>query len=262
MPQQYVVNAFVDGPFTGNPAAVVVLDEAVDEGWMQAVAAQNNLSETAFVRSDLDPIGLRWFTPSQEIPLCGHATLATAHVIYEELADQRGSLEFATLSGVLTASRSGSGVSIDLPAVLDMTPADEAAAVLKALESTAGEVQLAGENPFVVFDAEADVAGVQPDFGLLGDLPGHHVVVSAVADDAETDVVCRVFAPKVGIPEDPVTGAAHTELAPFWSRRLGVDVLRSRQISARGGRVECRLQGDRVVLTGRCQTFLRGHIDP
>jgi PhzF family phenazine biosynthesis protein len=263
MPLQFVVNAFENGPFTGNPAAVVPLDDEPSDSWMQSVAAQNNLSETAFVWPAGDPIALRWFTPTQEIPLCGHATLATAHVLFDELKIGARSLEFETLSGRLGVERSAAGYELDFPATTageDVEP-EVSQALLSALGVEAGSVIEFGANPFVLLDDPQAVGSIAPDMTAMQSFWGDHVVVSAPGE-GEFDVVCRVFAPKVGIPEDPATGAAHCAIAPYWCERLGVDRIKSHQASERGGYFDCAWDGsDRVKLAGRCSTFLRGEIE-
>lgn len=260
--QQYVVNAFENGPFTGNPAAVVPLDAPVGVEWMQAVAAQNNLSETAFVWPAAEPIELRWFTPTQEIPLCGHATLATAHVLFNELGGFGDSLSFQTMSGGLGVTRSEDSLELDFPAALERKPVDRdlGSLLATAVGGEAVEVLDLGANPFVVLSSPDEVRRLEPDMGALIEFWGDHVVVSAPGND-DFDVVCRVFAPKVGIPEDPATGAAHCAVAPFWCERLGLKEIRSLQASERGGYFTCAWDaGDRVKLAGRCRTFLRGEL--
>lgn len=260
--QQYVVNAFENGPFTGNPAAVVPLEGPASAEWMQAVAAQNNLSETAFVWPGAKPIELRWFTPTQEIPLCGHATLATAHVLFAELEGFGDALSFQTLSGLLGVNRSGGSLELDFPAALERRGVDDGQAerLANALGDGVVEVLDLGANPFVLLTSADAVRQLTPDTTALLDFWGDHVVVSAPGDD-DFDVVCRVFAPKVGIPEDPATGAAHCAVAPFWCERLGLEEVRSLQASERGGYFTCAWSGgDRVKLAGRCSTFLRGEL--
>lgn len=262
MLQQFVVNAFENGPFTGNPAAVVPLEKPADADWMQSVAAQNNLSETAFVWHGDSPVQLRWFTPTQEIMLCGHATLATAHVLFEEVGVRDDKLSFMTRSGQLGVRRSAERLELDLPAAgaRGDAPDEDAQTIVRALGVEQAEVHEVGGNPFVLLETAAQVRELAPDLSLLYDVWGEHVVVSAPGDDG-FDVVCRVFAPKVGIAEDPATGAAHCAVAPFWCERLGTDEVVSLQASARGGYFDCRWDGgDRVHLSGRCSTFLRGQL--
>lgn len=263
MLRQFVVDAFSEGPFTGNPAAVVVLPHWLEEHAMQAIAAQNNLSETAFFVEGA-PIALRWFTPTTEIDLCGHATLATAHVIFDELGDERAQLEFATASGLLGVWREGEGYAMSLPEILRdaSEPATDLIELARAAAGVAnGEVLLAGGRTILVLEDATVVANLAPDLLRVAALPGGELIVSA-AGGGQSDIVARVFAPGVGIDEDPVTGAAHCALAPYWAERLGQSELTSRQLSQRGGRLGCRWQAaeGRVELSGNCRTFARSQI--
>lgn len=261
MPEYRVVDAFTDRPLTGNPAAVLVLDDAYPDAWAQGVAAEFNLSETAFARPLDDPgadYELRWFTPTVEIDLCGHATLATAHALAE--SGVPGPYRFATRSGVLTVTREGDLIWMDFPA----TPprAIEAPEGLAdALGAAPLWVGLGGEDDLLVELAdEAAVRGLAPDLAAIASLPFHLVIVTARAD-GEPDVVSRVFAPNVGVPEDPVTGRAHTVLTPFWADRLGRTALTAHQASARGGDLLLRLPGDRpgrVLIGGRAVSVAVG----
>ncbi|MBJ7457619.1 MAG: PhzF family phenazine biosynthesis protein [Thermoleophilaceae bacterium] len=264
MPVQYVIDAFENGPFTGNPAAVVPLETWLDDAVLQAVAAQNNLSETAFFIDRGDEIDLRWFTPSQEIDLCGHATLASAHSIYAELGDDRDALRFQTRSGELVVSRSGKGYAMDFPADppdAERVEDDVAAAALMSIGQSGGEVLRSAACLFVVLEDPEEVRTLVPDFAAVDALPGGHIYLSAPGD-AGFDFVDRVFAPGVGIPEDPATGSAHCAFAPYWSARLGKTELTAHQASARGGYFTCRWreQEGRVDLIGTCRTFLRGEL--
>jgi PhzF family phenazine biosynthesis protein len=264
MPSQYVIDAFERGPFTGNPAAVVPLEKWPDDPILQAIAAQNNLSETAFFIDRGDGIDLRWFTPSQEIELCGHATLATSHVIFSELGDSRETLRFRTLGGVLVVARENDAYSMDFPAAPPEEGAAPAALARAALESIGqemGEVRVAGGYAFVVLEAADAVRSIVPDLGAIARVPGGHVLVSAPGEGGY-DFVDRVFAPGVGIPEDPATGSAHCSFAPYWSKRLGKTELSAFQASARGGHFTCRWReaDRRVDLIGTCRTFSRGEI--
>lgn len=262
-----VVDAFTDAPFAGNPAAVCLIDgDWPAESWMQHVAAEMNLSETAFAR----PLagdgrwGLRWFTPTVEVDLCGHATLATAHV----LAAERGirSVRFATRSGELRTEIDGDGrVTLDFPtaAVSKSPPPESLAAALGTGIVACLRTGDLGDLLVVVSD-EATVRGLEPDLVAVAalstsdDIRG--VIVTAPADGDGYDFVSRFFGPAVGVPEDPVTGSAHTALAPYWSARLGRHRLVGRQVSARGGTVHTELAGDRVLLTGRAVTVLDGEL--
>jgi PhzF family phenazine biosynthesis protein len=249
----FQVDAFAERPLTGNPAAVMPLDRWLDDAVMQAIAAENNLAETAFTvpredgEADFD---LRWFTPTVEIKMCGHATLASAHILL------RGEqVRFATSSGILTVTRNGDMLELDMPAA-PVEPA-ELPELLAAL-GTDGETFLsrAGNgNAIVLLDDEAAVRAVQPDFAVLAALP---YLVSVTARGEEQDVASRVFAACYGIPEDPVTGSAHTAIVPFWAGRLGRDQFTALQASKRTGIIHCRLNGDRVILGGHCQTVIAG----
>ena len=251
----FQVDAFVAGrPLTGNPAAVMPLDSWLDDGLMQAIAAENNLAETAFtVPSDGDEVDyeLRWFTPTVEIGMCGHATLASGHVL---MTGER--VRFATQSGILTVARAGELLELDMPAA-QVEPAN-----LPELEKAlgvAGDTFLsrAGNgNAIVLLDDQAAVLSVQPDFAALAKLP---YLVSVTAPGDEHDIASRVFATYHGVPEDPVTGSAHTALVPFWAKRLGRDRFTALQASARSGVLHCRLEGARVILGGHCATVIVGN---
>jgi len=254
------VDAFSARPFGGNPAAVCLLTGSKSASWMQAVAAEMNLSETAFVRPTKRGFALRWFTPRCEVDLCGHATLATAHVLWQEgIAPPAQVLRFQARGGVLTASRIGSDVELDFPARAPepcRAPAGLAAALGVAPKSVAQNQ----DDLLVEVASAARVVAVRPDLARLGKLPVRGVIVTARSSDPRWDFVSRFFAPRVGVDEDPVTGSAHCALAPYWSAKLGRDELRGYQASARGGVVDVRLLGDRVVLRGRAVTVVRGEL--
>ena len=249
----FQVDAFADRPLAGNPAAVMPLDRWLDEGLMQAIAAENNLSETAFAvpsESDDADYDLRWFTPTTEVPLCGHATLATAHVL---ITGER--VRFSTRSGILTVSRDDELLQLDVPAASveerDLPGLQEALGV-------SGQTFLGGgaENTAIVLlEDEQAVRAVSPNFAALRDFPE---LVTVTAPGDEQDIASRVFAVPVGIDEDPVTGAAHAALVPFWADRLGRHQFTAFQASSRGGLLHCRNAGDRVILGGRCQTVITG----
>jgi predicted PhzF superfamily epimerase YddE/YHI9 len=253
------VDAFTDRPFAGNPAAVCILEEPRDAGWMQRVASEMNLSETAFVvpeKPDGD-FGLRWFTPSVEVDLCGHATLATAHVLRERGFDGRS--RFHTRSGVLTTWTEDGWIVMDFPA----RPAEAAAPpaglfdVLPAKPVFVGRV---GTDYLVALPSAHLVRSMRPDVTQVGRIEARGLIVTAPSDRPEYDFVSRFFAPRMGIPEDPVTGAAHCCLAPYWAARLGKSSMVGFQASARGGEVRVTLQGDRVLLAGQAVTVLRGEL--
>jgi predicted PhzF superfamily epimerase YddE/YHI9 len=256
-----VVDAFRTGPFSGNPAAVVPLNAPAPEAWMQAVAAQMNLSETAF----LHPTGgdaewaLRWFTPTTEVDLCGHATLAAAHALYETgRADASAPVAFETRSGRLTVAPSADGYAMDFPATPPAeTPApDGLDALLGSALAWYGRSRFDG---FAVVGSERAVRDLAPDPAAVAALGTRGLVVTARADDgAPYDVVSRFFAPGVGVVEDPVTGSAHCAIGPYWAARLGARTLVCHQASARGGRLVVTVAGDRVTLAGAAATVLRG----
>jgi PhzF family phenazine biosynthesis protein len=249
----FQVDAFAERPLGGNPAGVMPLTHWLDDKLMQAIAAENNLSETAFAvpsaRDDAD-YDLRWFTPTVEVDLCGHATLASAHILLIG-----NMVRFSTRSGILTVAREGELLQLDLPAA-PVEPASDPA-LLKALSVT-GELftgKAGNGNAIVLLTDEAAVRAVKPDFAALATMP-QLVTVTAPGDDHA--IASRVFAAYHGIPEDPVTGAAHAALVPFWAKRLGRDRFSAIQASERVGLIECHLKGDRVILGGRCFTVIEG----
>jgi len=253
----FVVDAFTDAAFRGNPAGVVLLDAAVSAEWMQQVATELRHSETAFARPrDDGDFDLRWFTPAVEVDLCGHATLATAHVLAG--SGESSPLRFHTRSGVLVARVDGADIELDFPAQ-PPAEADAPDGLLRALGI--GDAVWTGTNGvdlFVQVSAESTVTGLSPDFAALASVPCRGVVVTAAANDV--DFVSRWFGPRVGVDEDPVTGSAHCALAPFWAARSGRDSLVGAQLSLRGGRVSVRVDGDRVKLGGRAVTVLAGEL--
>lgn len=261
MPQPIVqVDAFTDRPFAGNPAAVCILQGPREESWMRDVAAEMNLSETAFLHRLDDGWSLRWFTPAVEVDLCGHATLASAHVLWQDgLLPPDVPARFHTRSGLLTAARQGSWISMDFPA----KPEQQAPAP-DGLEQALGVRPVyTGRSAFdwlVEVESEAVVRALTPDMGLLARVDARGVIATARADGGEYDFVSRFFAPRVGVPEDPVTGSAHCVLAPFWAGRLGRDELTGFQASRRGGIVKVRMAGDRVMLGGQAVTVMRGEL--
>ena len=256
----FVVDAFTAEPFRGNPAAVVLLEAAAPEAWLQRVAAEMKHSETAFVVRRADgAFDLRWFTPATEVDLCGHATLASAHALWESgklAADETAA--FHTRSGALRATRSGGGIELDFPAT---TPVPAASVrELGAALGLSGAPQFRAGDFFVVVEAPdaATVRALTPDFAALRELDDVRAVVVTARGDDGYDFVSRVFGPRVGIDEDPVTGSSHCVLAPFWSERLGTKELRAFQASARGGEVRVRLDGDRAYLSGNAVTVVSG----
>lgn len=253
----YQVDAFASRAFSGNPAAVCPLDAWLDDSLLQAIADENNLSETAFFVPDGDGFALRWFTPTTEIDLCGHATLASAHVLFNILGYAGERIRFRTRSGELVVERAGTALAMDFPA-LPPRPCPAPPALLAGLGATPTAI-LAADDYIAVFDDEASVRALAPDFACFRRLDRRGVVVTAPGSDV--DFVSRFFAPKVGIAEDPVTGSAHCELTPYWAARLGKNELSARQVSRRGGELGCRLHGARVIVSGRAVTFLQGEIE-
>lgn len=255
--QIYQVDAFTDRPFAGNPAGVCLLARAADEAWMQAVAREMNLSETAFLVPREDGFDLRWFTPAAEVKLCGHATLASAHVLWQTGILKAGEqARFYTLSGLLTAEARRDWIEMDFPS----TPDEPAEAPPGLAEALGIEPRYVGRNVFdylVEAQDEAAVRGLRPDFTALGKLPVRGVIVTARSSTPGFDFVSRFFAPAVGVDEDPVTGSAHCCLTPFWAGRVGREEMKAFQASARGGVVRVRLAGDRVRLSGQAVTVLR-----
>jgi len=258
----YQVDSFTNKPFAGNPAGVCVLPEARDAQWMPDVAKEMNLSETAFLLKADDGYNLRWFTPAVEVELCGHATLASAHILWETgLLKPGEQARFHTLSGLLTANRRGDWYEMDFPAKSE-TPVEIAASLVEALGAGIAVKNItANQFDFLVEVAsESIVREMQPDFTRLSKIPVRGVIVTSRADAGDYDFVSRFFAPAVGVNEDPVTGSAHCFLSPYWSERLGRNELVGYQASARGGVVKVRLDGDRVHLGGQAVTVLRGEL--
>ncbi len=252
------VDAFAERVFTGNPAAVCPLEAWLPDPVLQAIAGENNLSETAFLVRNGDDWDLRWFTPAVEVDLCGHATLAGGWLVLERLEPGRDHVHFHTRSGRLTVARRGQLLGLDLPAHPPV-PVTLDAGYLTALGGTP-RATLRGAYTMAVFDRERELRELAPDMASLAVAEPLAVSVSAPADDPELDFVSRFFAPSIGIPEDPVTGSAHSSLVPYWSERLGRTTLEARQVSARGGALKCELADDRVRVSGRVVPYLEGTI--
>ncbi len=264
----FQIDAFAREVFRGNPAAVVPLDAWLMDAQMQAIAAENNLAETAFFVPVTDGYHLRWFTPTQEVPLCGHATLASAFVVLTELTPSEDVVRFQTLSGLLPVRRASEMLQMDFPkyalAPVEAPPALLAGlrvpprAVFKTLalsqDQTATEIDY-----YAVYDAEAEVRALAPDFAELSRLDLLGIVVTAPGSDG-IDFVSRYFAPRLGIPEDPVTGSIHCALVPYWADRLGRRALHARQVSRRGGDLFCEVSEDRVLISGYAVKYLEGEI--
>ncbi len=254
------VDAFASRPFSGNPAGVCVLPAPRDERWMQNVAAEMNLAETAFLHPENEGYRLRWFTPTVEMALCGHATLASAHVLWEEgrlPADRQA--RFHTQSGLLTADRRGEWIELDFPA----TPPAPAVAPPGLAAALRVGTRWIGRSKFdylVEVDSEDVVRGLKPDLAAVERVDARGIIVTSQATTPGFDFVSRFFAPQSGVPEDPVTGSAHCALAPYWCERLHRTALTGYQASPRGGVVRVRLAGDRVMLGGQAVTVLRGEL--
>jgi PhzF family phenazine biosynthesis protein len=256
----FQVDAFTDEPFGGNPAAVCVLPEAADEEWMQHLAREMNLSETAFLVEQDDGYDLRWFTPAVEVDLCGHATLASAHILWEQGFLQPDSpARFHTRSGLLGAVRRGSWIELDFPAA----PEKEAEIPKDLFKALGAPAQYAGKNRFdfvLEFESADTVRTMSPNFSLLSDFACRGFIVTSRSDADPYDFICRFFAPAAGINEDPVTGSAYCCLGPYWANKLDKKELTAYQASARGGVVKVRVGNDRVYISGQAVTVMRGTI--
>jgi PhzF family phenazine biosynthesis protein len=253
----YHVDAFAGRIFAGNPAAVCPLTEWLSDETMQAIAAENNLSETAFFVRNGNRFHLRWFTPGVEVDLCGHATLASAYVLFHILGEQGEELRFTTRSGELLARRRGNHLlALDFPA-RPPEPTEPCRGLIEAFGVTPQAV-LAARDYLLVFDTEEEVQALKPDMELLKGIDRFAVIVTAPGNDC--DFISRFFAPAKGVPEDPVTGSAHCTLIPYWARRLGKEKLLARQISKRGGELNCELRGGRVEIAGQAALYLQGEI--
>jgi len=256
----YQVDAFTDKPFAGNPAGVCILSEPRDEGWMQNVAREMNLSETAFLLKEQDGFNLRWFTPAVEVDLCGHATLASAHILWEAgYLKPEEQARFNTRSGLLTAERQDDWIEMNFPA----TPEEPAEAPADLIEALGVPAAYVGKNRFdylVEVDSEEVVRNMQPDFTLLAKVSARGIMVTSIPSTQDYDFVSRFFAPQVGINEDPVTGSAHCCLGPYWSKRIEKNEFVAYQASPRGGVMRVRVDGDRVYLGGQAVTVLRGEL--
>ena len=267
----YQADAFTDRLFGGNPAAICPLEAWLPDATMQAIAMENNLAETAFLVSRGDVTEIRWFTPALEINLCGHATLASAHVLFRHLAFPGDEIVFSSKSGPLKAARSGDVITLDFPAY-EPAPIATPEALVRGLGRTPLET-LRGRDILAVFGTEAEVVGLVPDFAAIATLDCIGVIAtapSAVAAESgpslaargdACDFVSRFFAPRAGVPEDPVTGSAHTLLVPYWAKRLAKTKLHAIQVSKRRGELFCELRGDRVLMGGRAVTYLKGEIE-
>lgn len=253
----YQIDAFVAEGLRGNPAAVVVLDDWLPDEALQRIAEENNLSETAFVIPGADEVPLRWFTPTVEVELCGHATLASAHALFSHGYVPGNQIVFRYGGGTLGVRREGDRLVMDFPALPAVrVPMDPT--VVRGLGAEPAELHRA-VNLLAVFRDRAEVEALEPDFGVLAEIDAFAVI--ATAEGGNVDFVSRFFAPNSGVPEDPVTGSAHCTLVPYWAERLGKDRLIARQISTRGGELECENRGPRVSIGGRAREYLEGRID-
>jgi PhzF family phenazine biosynthesis protein len=256
----YQVDAFAEQLFRGNPAAICPLTEWLPDATMQAIAAENNLAETAFFMRDGGDYALRWFTPSVEVDLCGHATLASAHIVFEFLEPKRESVGFRTLkAGTLTVEKRGDMLVMDFPA-RPAVPFEPPADLLAALGGKPREV-LKARDHMVVYDSEADVTALKPDFAALGKIADCWAAIATAPGENGIDFVSRFFGPRQGIDEDPATGSSHCTLTPYWAKRLGKTELEARQLSRRGGALSCTLDGERVRIGGRTVLYLQGEIE-
>lgn len=254
----YQVDAFADALFKGNPAAVCILERWLPEAVMQAIAAENNLSETAFAVKHEDAYSIRWFTPENEVALCGHATLATAHVLFETREAQADELHFLSRErGSLTVRRDGAWLELDFPTDVPVeSPLPEGMA---AAMGASPEKCFKGLTDYLLlYPDQKHLDALDPDYFSLGKIECRGVIATAPGE--EVDFVSRFFAPKCGVPEDPVTGSAHTVLIPFWQQRLGISKMEAQQRSSRGGRLRCEYHGDRVRIAGKAVTYMKAEI--
>ena len=255
----YQIDAFTDKVFHGNPAAVCVLDEWLEDRKMQQIAAENNLAETAFVVPNGSDYEIRWFTPTVEVDLCGHATLASGYVLFHYYNHPTNTIKFQSRnSGLLTVDRAGEELTLDFPAdVYQLAEAPQA--LIQALGVSPAETYKGKTDYMLLFRSQKEVEALAPDFRVLASVEARGIIVTAPGE--EVDFVSRFFCPQVGIDEDPVTGSAHTTLTPFWSQKLSKKVLRARQLSARQGHLTCEFLGSRVKITGKAVAYLTGEIE-
>lgn len=253
----YQIDAFTNKVFTGNPAAVCPLDQWINDTMMQNIAQENNLAETAFIVKEHDSYQIRWFTPTKEVDLCGHATLASAYVIFKYFGRKDDGIKFLSKSGPLYVCREGEKIALDFPSIPPVT-CEMPEYLVKAL-GVQPETVMRCNNYLAIFNSENQLAAINPDFSLLCKLNLQGVIITAPGDNE--DFVSRYFAPKYGIPEDPVTGSAHCTLIPYWANRLKKTQLVAKQISRRGGKLFCRDRGERVSISGYAVEYLSGFIE-
>jgi PhzF family phenazine biosynthesis protein len=251
----YIANAFSDKKFGGNPAAVVPLNEWLSENLMQQIAAQNNLSETAYIVPQEDDYGIRWFTPTTEVDLCGHATLASSHVLFEHLGYHREQLIFHSKSGALHITRSGDKITMDFPAKEPVEIVEDEL-IEKALGIKPASYHKSVWDYMVVLNSQAEIEALKPDFNQLKKHASRGLIATAKGN--ESDFVSRCFYPQSGIDEDPATGSAHVVMVPYWAKIFGKNKLSAIQLSARRGYLDCELTGDRVLMGGNAHTYLEG----
>ncbi len=256
----YQVDAFTSEMFKGNPAAVVLLNAPAEVAWMRNIAREMNLSETAFLTPLAEGYGLRWFTPQAEVELCGHATLASAHVLWESgIVPASAKIRFSTLSGWLRASKNGGWIELDFPSAA-ATPGDVSEEVIAALGIVPEFIFHSGEKWLLEYHDEAEIQALSPDFAALRSRPGRGLIVTARSEKPGIDFVSRYFAPWIGIDEDPVTGSSHTILGPYWAEKLHKNHLTAQQVSARGGLLKVRVSGERTYISGQAVTVFSGQL--
>lgn len=254
----FQADAFTQEVFGGNPAAVCPLEHWLDDQLLQSIAAENNLSETAFFVKKDNHYELRWFTPALEVDLCGHATLAAAHVLFQHLEYEKDTIDFHSRSGLLQVKKHNKGYAMDFPARVPQLVANPPKALFKALKTTHREIRRTKDYMLIAFEKEANIRDMNPDFGLLNTMDALGFIVTSPGDNV--DFVSRFFAPRAGINEDPVTGSAHCDLVPFWAEKMDKNHFHALQISERGGEIFCEYVGDRVILIGQAVTYLQGQI--
>ncbi|MDA9653154.1 PhzF family phenazine biosynthesis protein [Pseudomonadota bacterium] len=256
--KMYQVDAFASALFSGNPAAVVILESPLSEDLMQSIALENNLSETAFININESPIPIRWFTPTLEVDLCGHATMASAKIIFEHFPDIAGSeISFSSKSGILKVSKNAENICLNFP-VDDPEPQKMDAFFAEALGESPIEILRGTDDFLAVFNTEQQIQAMKPDFTKLAKINSRGVVISAPGNDV--DFVSRCFFPQTGVDEDPVTGSAHTMLIPYWAKQLDKIQFKAHQLSARGGALDCNLINDRVLISGKSVIYFEGMI--
>jgi PhzF family phenazine biosynthesis protein len=256
--KMYQVDAFASALFSGNPAAVVILESPLSEDLMQSIALENNLSETAFININESPIPIRWFTPTLEVDLCGHATMASAKIIFEHFPDIAGSeISFSSKSGILKVSKNAENICLNFP-VDDPEPQKMDAFFAEALGESPIEILRGTDDFLAVFKTEQQIQAMKPDFTKLAKINSRGVVISAPGNDV--DFVSRCFFPQTGVDEDPVTGSAHTMLIPYWAKQLDKIQFKAHQLSARGGVLDCNLINDRVLISGKSVIYFEGMI--